>query len=131
MTFSLSQLYPDMPLISFPFRFYYVTLQSTSISLSSLADVVIPRIHSYTESRTLTHLCLPFLPPLSCTIFRLATVVAGPSQAFLVFNLSFVRQLSLRLNLLYQYQAIASEVPHDRYTTASFICEPPILRPIA
>ena len=51
---------------------------------------------------------------LSCTILR--PVVAGLSQAFPVFNLSY-GQLSLRLDLLYQYQAIASEVPCDRYMT--------------
>ena len=61
----------------------------------------------------------------------LRLVVAGLSQAFLVFNLSYVQQLSLRLDLLYQYQAIASEVPHNQYTTDSSTCEPSILRLIA
>ena len=68
---------------------------------------------------------------LSCTIFRLITIVAGPFQAFLVFNHGYVRLPSPRLDLLYQYQAIASEVPHDQNTTNSFTCEPSILRPIA
>ena len=72
---------------------------------------------------------LTLLSPISCTILQLA--VAGLSQAFSVFNLSYVQRLSLRLDLLYQYQAIASEVPCDRYTTDSSTCEPSILRPIA
>ena len=37
----------------------------------------------YLESQTLTHSCLPFAPPLSCTILRLLTVVAGLSQTLL------------------------------------------------
>ena len=72
----------------------------------------------------------PLPSPLSYTIFKLITVVAGPSQAFHVFNLSYVRLSSLRLDLLYQYQAIASEVPRDQYTTDSSTCEPLILGPI-
>ena len=73
----------------------------------------------------------PSLSPLSCTTFRFLTVVAGLSQALLVFNLSYVWLLSLRLDLLYQYQAIASKVPCDQFSTDSFTCEPPILRLIA
>ena len=72
---------------------------------------------------------LTLLSLISCMILR--PIVAGPSQAFLVFNLSYVQRLSLRLDLLYQYQAIASEVPHDRYMTDFLSCEPPILRLIA
>ena len=80
-------------------------------------------------SQTLDSSMLTFLSLLSYTTLR--PVVAGPSQAFLVFNFSYVWRLSLRLDLLYQYQVIASEVPCNRYTTDFLSCEPPILRPIA
>ena len=96
------------------------------ILLSSLADMASPScpIPQTYDLSMLTRLSL-----LSCTLP--ISIMAGPSQAFLVFNLSYVRQLSLRLDLLYQYQALASEVPRDRYTTGFLSCESPILRPIA
>ena len=60
------------------------SLPLSHFSSSSLADVDFPS----PLSRTLTHYAylLIFLSPMPCTILR--PVVAGPSQAFLVFNLS-------------------------------------------
>ena len=67
-------------------------------------------------------------PLISCTILRPLTIVVGLSQALLVFNLSYVCLSSLRLDLLYQYQAIVSEAPYD---WSSLLVNPLILRPIA
>ena len=118
--FSSSQFPEDCPIYP-PFQ----TVTSSSLPLLysslSLVDMVF-----HLHLGLLTHLCLPvYLRTVS------VLVMAGLSQTFLVFNLSYVRQLGLRLDLLYQYQAIASEVPCDRYTTDSSTCEPLILRPIA
>ena len=43
---------------------------------------------SSSESRTLTHLCLPFLSPIFRTILRPMTIMAGRSQASLYLTLA-------------------------------------------
>ena len=86
---------------------HHIIIPSISCSSLPLADVA-----SHSHLTFWPHYAY-LLSPLSCTMLRL--VMAGPSQAILVFNLSYIWRLSLRLDLLYQYQAIASEVPHDWY----------------
>ena len=94
---------------------YSPSLTATSPSLPPLLFFITCRCGVPSISQTSDSFMLTSLSLLSCTILQL--IVAGLSQALPVFNPSYVRQLSFRLDLLYQYQAIVSEVPHDWYTT--------------
>ena len=120
---SHSRLFPnDSPIYS-PFIHHVI--------LPSIFPMLLYHLLTWYPTRILDSNLIMLIPlsPLSCTILR--SVMAGPFQASLVFNLSYVQWPSLRLDLLYQYQAIASEVPRNQYTTNSSTCEPSILRPLA
>ena len=106
---------------SYPLHFFIIHLPMWLLSPSSISEF------QTLDSSMLTLSYLRY----RVLYLELVTIVAGLFQALLVFNLSYVQRLSLRLDLLYQYQAIVSKAPRNQYTTNSSTCELSILRPIA